>query len=154
MTDETLDLDNLEQVARAALEDKPHGQPWETHEGGYARLIKCANPWNKHVAAASEETYALHIATFDPPTILRLIALARASVAEGDQEVSSSCAARLDAQSAPAGKPGQAGGREPADCVYRLGCTYHRMETEPASDLWFCSEPGCPHALVAAGLLP
>lgn len=59
MTDETLDLELLEQTV-------------QTH--------------------AHFHTMAWNYQPIDPPTILRLIALARASVPEGDQEVSSSVA--------------------------------------------------------------
>lgn len=73
---EALDLDALEKVARAADIQNPrntHARPWVQHGHGVSR----ANPSNEHIAIAKTSAAAAHIATFDPPTVLRLIATNR-----------------------------------------------------------------------------
>lgn len=67
-----LDLDGMERVARAALANKPHAQPWGATEG-YPRQIKHGHPWNSPVASCISDEIAEHIATLDPPTVIALI---------------------------------------------------------------------------------
>jgi len=80
--DKTLDLDELERVAQAAGDAE-----WEVvdYEGGSLvihadrenRVCFMATPGDSPGQMARIEARAVHIATFDPPTILSLIAAAR-----------------------------------------------------------------------------
>jgi hypothetical protein len=86
--DKTLDLDELERVAREATQG-----PWELQDGCSWRRIGTRNgngdvlcPYNSRTdnhpdlcAGRGEDVYAnlRHMTTFDPPTILTLIAAAR-----------------------------------------------------------------------------
>ena len=67
-----LDLDALEKMALDNDAPNEHARPWDVH---YQSLVKRANPSNEHVATSHD--YADYIATFDPPTVLKLIAAAK-----------------------------------------------------------------------------
>lgn len=104
MGEETFDLDKLEEVARAAVE-----KPTNMH-GGYGPCRGAGQVWVDDGEASNftrigdcPDCAAEPRITVSAPTVLRLIALARASVPEGDQEVSSSVA----------GLPSSQGGSDP-----------------------------------------
>jgi hypothetical protein len=91
--EERLDLDALEKVALAADVANPlntHARRWVSHGHGVSR----ASPSNEHIAMARTGAGAAHIATFDPPTVLRLIAAARHPISSEDDNAGGADTAR------------------------------------------------------------
>lgn len=83
MTDKTDDLTHLERIARAASPG-----PWETEEDKYligpnCEGVRYRESKMKHAGFSVEN--ALHIATFNPQTVLDLIERVRAAEGETDE---------------------------------------------------------------------
>lgn len=78
MTSE-LDLEQLEKVARRAIADEATDETWQQGEEYERDRVRRMVPINglTYVAETMFDVDAAHIATFDPPTVLALIAEVR-----------------------------------------------------------------------------
>ena len=82
----TLDLDALEAVARAATPGPWEAEPYlYTADDDWVRVTSPSDGPLFNLAEGVEPVNASHIATFDPPTVLALIAKLREAEQERDE---------------------------------------------------------------------
>lgn len=102
--DKTLDLDELERVAKRATQARRYRVGPKVYARGHGVPLLTVNDLGPSLGQQDED--ATYIATFDPPTILTLIAAARPAVVS-DEVVERMCRAhhetRRPAHETPAG---------------------------------------------------
>lgn len=100
--DKTLDLDELERVAKRATQARRYRVGPKVYARGHGVPLLTVNDLGPSLGQQDED--ATYIATFDPPTILTLIAAARPAVVS-DEVVERMCRAHDDEDAAMMGEP-------------------------------------------------